>query len=320
MPRKYAGRKRPRFTRRRPTRGRRHHARSNKNTSTLRSQGLPKELFVKFPWYQEFDTGEISPSTSINYVFNGNSLIPYSGNAVSATVGNYIVPALQQYSSFYSESTVTSSSLKLQVIRTDSEAIPLTVTLNAIPYSTDNNQGSVDSGENTGFVRALNTYTAFDVNSKAAQPYCQVKRLNVDTSGHETCYMKRFGKVKKFLGISSIRDNHTMLSLPITNYIENPEDSSNSVIPQSGFFYILTISNTDPTNSASCSIQARMSIYTQLSTRSPLPLTQYPASASLTEEDEEDFTKVGGTPQGAPKADLTKSQLSEKLQTFIKTL
>nr|WAE42370.1 MAG: capsid protein [Cressdnaviricota sp.] len=318
MPRKYAGRKRPRFTRRRPTTRRHRNVRSNKNTSTIRSQGLPKELFVKFPWYQEFDTGAIPVSSTVSYVFNGNSLMPYTANSPTGTTGQYVVPALQQYSSFYDESTVTGSSLKLQVIRTDSAAIPLTVTLNAIPFSqlrvtSDSSVTPID-----GFTEALNTYLAFDVNSKAAQPYCQVKRLNVDTSGHETCYMKRFGKVKKFLGISSIRDNHTQVSLPIENYI-NPIVQDTRLIPLSGFFYILNITNTDPTNEASCSIQARMSIYCQLSTRRPLGMFQYTAP-SLTQEDEEEFTEVGGTPQGVPKADLTKSQLSEKLQTFIKTL
>lgn len=274
MPRRLNARatRRPRRAMRRPRRKTGRLYKSTVQHSSFKSQGLPKELSVKAPFFAQaaFPIPE-SGNSPTRVVLLGNSLNPLPaslqgvvGSSPSSTTtltGDILVPGHTEYSGFYGTSLCTCSSWALRFTNASTTGLT-TVVVCAVPYEGDLTTGAQPS-ELTARIAELD---AISFDSVCAQPYAKVFNLNAQTSGHETRTFKFTRSTKKMIGVKDIKDRVALASesLPLID---------GQLLPSEGWFlYIRTNTNAVFGQGYPIQLQIKGTVYTHLTSRAPLPL------------------------------------------------
>lgn len=274
--------------RRRPVvRHRRHHvrrtrgrgARSTRNFSAFRSQGLPLELGVKFPFY--YSANLYGPATGENRrVIVGNSLNPAPavlqgivGTPPSSTLwsaGDAIVPGYSEYAGFYGTSVVTFSKWNLEFINMNAtNTYQLCVVV--APYETN-----VSSDPSPASLLAqIAAFDAMAFDDLASQPYARVQFLNVSGSGHERAKFSISRSTRQMIRCKNVMDRQALVSEPVT-----ATNSGTQGLPFEGWFIYMRayIGAGGSVMDYDINFLARGVVYTQLVARAPLPLFAFPSS------------------------------------------
>jgi len=291
---------RRRYTRRYPRKVRRarRFTRSTRSRATFKSQGLPKELYVKFPYYwQPSGSYSVPISETLAGVIFGNTLCPTPSvtqpttSSLPTAISSYqvapndqIVPGLIQYAGFYTSSCTLGSSLRLEfVFNSITDSPTITVVLLAVPYF-----------DYLDMVAQITTLQAMNFNDLCSQPYAKCRILNVPSSGHEKTIFKSYRSVKSMLKIRDIKgmlnssNSATHLgtsgSWQDTAYYSGTYEAA-YVAPSMGFFwyYAVVTNSTTTGNAAQVFISAKMVVYSCLADRIPLPLVITSSAAKLSE-------------------------------------
>lgn len=292
---------RRRYTRRYPRKIRRTRrlARSTRSRATFKSQGLPKELYVRFPYYwQPSNSYVIAASETLRSIILGNSVCPTpfqlqpstSSLGLDPTVdtGDQVVPGLIQYSGLYTSSCILGSSLRLELVFNALSSSPtITVVLLPVPY--------FDYNDFQGQLTALQSMT---INSLCSQPYAKSRILNIPSSGHEKTVFKSYRSVKSMLKIRDVKgllNNTTSTTTGYTNtnsgswqdisfYAIGGDSTANPHTPLGFFWYYAAVSNSTTTGAAAqLFVSAKMVIYSCLADRVPLPLVTPSYGTKLSE-------------------------------------
>lgn len=230
---------------------------SSKQKTIVRAPVNARETYVKLPWINTWTTQSLGSLASSNYVFLGNSLIPFPADFTSPTptAGDEWVSGVTEYANFYNQYRVLGSSIKLQI--TAQSAVVFGVCL--VPIMA----GGAESGAQNiaGRIAELDALT---YDQLSMQPYAQTKMVGLGTGGNANCYLKMFRKTKTMLACKDIKDNeNTQTNLP------DPTGFGGFKIinAPAAFFYYFRMSNLTTTASSNFSLQVKMKFYTQLSGR-----------------------------------------------------
>lgn len=277
--RRRAYRRRPRTRLRRSTtarsrRYRRARPRNNVNQLTMRAPLASRLLRVKLPWVKTFDP-TISTSGSQFYAFAGSSIVPYAANAQVNTqnapvytTGDTLPAGATEYSLFYDRYFVNGSSIKVEVLSTNSQALaasPLVrAVLLAVPYYLTSNGNLNPDPRRDTWPAVRDQLDGYTYEQLLAWPYAKWRMIGANTGGSSRLMFKLFRKTKSMCGIKDLRDNSDAGS-QLTDGLTTLSGSVN--MPQTGFMYFLKFFNQDGTTAAPLSITVRMSLYCTLLSR-----------------------------------------------------
>lgn len=233
--------------------------------SSFKSQGLPRELAVKFPFYTE---GTVNGTTTAQtrLVILGNSLDPKPQalqgaiatppSSAQITSGDFLVPGHEEYTAFYGTSLVTGSSWTLQFTNQDIDSATRIFVL-VCPYQVGR-IGSSGVGTLPARIAELDSLSDVDL---AAQPYAKVYNLNQVSSGHETRTFQVYRRTASMIGIKDLKDRITIAAedLPLT-----PGDE----LPAEGWFIYARAAG--GAESVPLNYTVRGMVYSHLTNRSPL--------------------------------------------------
>jgi len=235
---------------------------NSKSTGVFKGEGLPLELYVKFPYFKDSSVG-----AGDRYVVLGNALCPVTTQLQGAlsitgqvlyTPGDVVVPGQAEYGQFYGLSNITGSSHKMQFTNTGNN--PCTFAVCVLPY-----QGSFQSAPNTAIGARINALDAFSFGSLCAQPYAKHYTLGIPSSGASTKTFTIYRKTKNMLRVSNIKDR-TILSTENIPYT----DIGLTQAPEEGWFIYIR------TQDQPMEITHEATIYSMLTQRAELELEEIP--------------------------------------------
>lgn len=257
---KYAPRRARRATRR-PRKASRKYT-STTQRASFKSQGLPKELSVKFPYH--FTLGAALSALN-RMVIMGNSLAPVPTalqgpvatppSSTDIIAGDVLVPGHTEYTGFYGSSMVTCSSWRIQFINNGD--VPSQFVVCTVPY-----QVQLDTVANPAtLLNRIAELDAFSFDSLACQPYCKTYQLNEVSSGHESRIVKVTRSTRKMIGVKNIKDRIAIASESL------PLIEGNS-LPQEGWFTYIRLAP----DSGGLLTTVHGTVYSHLTSRAPLAL------------------------------------------------
>lgn len=246
---------------------------NNVSQLSMRATLAPRTLYVKLPWVQTF-TPTVGTSGTQRIYFQGNGLVPYTTTGQNPAnpnnnpgAGDIFPAGAVEYSQFYDKYFINGSSIKVEAVSTNSQALATSPLVRAVLLAVPFYRyavGSTTDGDGWGEVRdQLNGYSYEQL---LAYPFAKWRMLGTNTGGASRLVFKMFRKTKPLVGVKDIKDNKELSGeLPDGSIVDNA--NTPAINPFTGFMYYLRFFNADATTTAPLQITVRMKLYATFTSR-----------------------------------------------------
>lgn len=253
---------------------------STRNHASFKSQGLPRELAVKFPFYSERPL--VNTQSAVNrVVILGNSLDPTPAalqgptstppSSQTVTLGDVLVPGHSEYTGFYGVSQVMGSAWTIQftnLFGEGPESAPVSLANRVValvcPYQL--RPGTTPANQPAFLLERIEELDSMRFEDLCAQPYAKVYNLNSPESGHETRIIKIYRRTKSLIGVKDMKDRLSVSSETLPVAVGN-------VLPSEGWFIYLRMAPLPGgLVQGVVAMTIRGQVYAHLTSRAPLAL------------------------------------------------